>query len=61
VVFDGEAQDTLVARRDDLFVGHTFDGPAVVVEDTATTVVPPGYAVSVDDIGSLIISRKDGQ
>ena len=32
---------------------------AVVIEDTATTVVPPGYAVSVDDIGSLVIRRKD--
>ncbi|WP_236046191.1 hydantoinase/oxoprolinase family protein [Paractinoplanes ovalisporus] len=61
VVFDGSAQNTLIVRRDDLFVGHTFDGPAVVIEDTATTVVPPGYAVSVDEIGSLIISRKDGQ
>jgi N-methylhydantoinase A len=46
-------------HRDDLFVGHTFDGPAVVVEDTATTVVPPGHAIGVDDIGSLVIRRKD--
>ena len=61
VVFDGEGRDSIVVRRDDLLVGHEFDGPAVVVEDTATTVVPPGYAVSVDDIGSLIISRKDAQ
>jgi N-methylhydantoinase A len=30
-----------------------------VVEDTATTVVPPGYAVRVDDIGSLVIRGKD--
>jgi N-methylhydantoinase A len=59
VVFDGTGRDTIVARRDDLFVGHTFDGPAVVIEDTATTVVPPDYAVSVDDIGSLVIRRKD--
>jgi N-methylhydantoinase A len=59
VVFDGAGRDTIVARRDDLFVGHTFSGPAVVIEDTATTVVPPGYAVSIDDIGSLVIRRKD--
>ncbi|GAA0462834.1 5-oxoprolinase [Paractinoplanes deccanensis] len=58
VIFDGEPRQAIVARRDDLFVGHTFTGPAVVVEDTATTVVPPGYSVSVDDIGSLVI-RKD--
>ena len=40
---------------------HTFDGPAVVLEDTATTVVPPGHEVSVDDIGSLIIRGKDSK
>jgi len=59
VVFDGEPRPTTVARRDDLFAGHVFDGPAVIVEDTATTVVPPGYTVSVDDIGTLLIRRKD--
>jgi N-methylhydantoinase A len=31
----------------------------VVLEDTATTVVPPGYAVTVDEIGSLIIRERD--
>ena len=59
VVFDGEPRPTTVARRDDLFAGHVFDGPAVIVEDTATTVIPPGYTVSVDDIGTLLIRRKD--
>ena len=59
VVFDGAARDSIVVRRDDLFVGHTFDGPAVVVENTATTVVPPGHVVTIDEIGSLIIGRKD--
>ncbi len=59
VIFDAEPRDAVVVNRDDLFVGHTLPGPAVVVEDTATTVVPPGYTVIVDDIGSLIIRRKD--
>jgi N-methylhydantoinase A len=61
VVFGGEAREALVVRRDDLLVGHTFAGPAVVLEDTATTVVPPGYAVTVDHIGSLIIREKDAK
>ncbi|MDT0262043.1 hydantoinase/oxoprolinase family protein [Jatrophihabitans lederbergiae] len=59
VIFEGQPHDAIVVRRDDLLVGHTFDGPAVVVEDTATTVVPPENSVSVDDIGSLIIRGKD--
>ncbi|WP_432840219.1 hydantoinase/oxoprolinase family protein [Dactylosporangium sp. CA-092794] len=61
VVFDGAPRESIVVRRDDLFVGHTFDGPAVIVEDTATTVVPPDHTVRLDDIGSLLIRRKDSQ
>lgn len=60
VVFGGEPRDAIVARRDDLLAGHRFDGPAVIVEDTATTVVPPGYAVTVDEVGSLVIRRGHG-
>ena len=59
VVFSGAPQECLIVRRDDLLVGHTFTGPAIVNEDTATTVVPPGYAVTVDAIGSLIITSKE--
>ncbi len=58
VIFDGQPQDTLVVDRDDLGVGHTFVGPAVVLEATATTVVPPGFRVSVDTYGSLILERE---
>ena len=59
VVFDGQEADTVVVNRDDLFVGHRFDGPAVVNEATATTVVPPGHTVTVDPIGSLVIRAKE--
>lgn len=61
VVFAGEPRDSIVVRRDDLLVGHTFVGPAVVTEDTATTVVPPNYIVTVDEIGSLIIRGKESK
>jgi N-methylhydantoinase A len=61
VIFDGEPREAIVARRDDLLVGHTLDGPAVIVEDTATTVVPPDHSLSIDDIGSLIIRGKAQQ
>jgi N-methylhydantoinase A len=58
VVFGGERHRAPLVRRDALAKGHTFDGPAIVVEGTATTVVPPGYAVSVDAIGSLVVRDK---
>ncbi|TNC25505.1 hydantoinase/oxoprolinase family protein [Amycolatopsis alkalitolerans] len=57
VVFGGVPQDSIFARRDDLLAGHALEGPAVILEDTATTVVPPGYSVTVDEIGSLIIKE----
>lgn len=59
VIFNGEFWNAIVVRRDDLLVGHTFEGPAIVIEDTATTVVPLQHNVSVDSIGSLIIRAKD--
>jgi len=59
VVFDGAEQHAIVVERDDLAPGHAFDGPAVVLEATATTVVPPGFAVSVDKYGSLVIRNND--
>ncbi|RKT54609.1 hydantoinase/oxoprolinase family protein [Saccharothrix australiensis] len=59
VVFGGEPRDTVVVRRDDLAHGHAFDGPAIVVESTATTVVPPGFTVSIDAIGSLVVRDEE--
>ncbi|MEU8245678.1 hydantoinase/oxoprolinase family protein [Nonomuraea sp. NPDC048916] len=53
VIFDGEAHRTPVLRRASL-TGE-FAGPAIVVEDTATTVIPPGCLATVDDHGFLII------
>ncbi len=61
VVFDGQSRSTPLIRRADLAAGHAFEGPAIIVEGTATTVVPPGFSVSVDPIGSLVIrTSTDG-
>ena len=59
VIFDHIEKDTIVVRRDDLGAGHTFEGPAIIVEQTATTVVPPGFNVKVDEFGSLVIRSED--
>lgn len=45
--------------QDDLAAGHKFEGPAIIVEQTATTVVPPGFDVTVDEFGSLVIRTQD--
>jgi N-methylhydantoinase A len=43
-------------RRDALVPGAVVEGPAVIVEATATTVVPPGSTLQVDEFGHLSIS-----
>jgi N-methylhydantoinase A len=55
VIFDGRAAPTPVYDRDLLRAGDAFAGPAVLVEYSATTVVPPGCRARVDAYGNVII------
>ena len=55
VVFDHAAQPTKIVQRSSLVPGARIQGPAVVSEETATTVLPPGASLLVDDLRSLII------
>jgi N-methylhydantoinase A len=56
IAFGGERLETAVARRGDLPPGARLDGPAVVLEETATTVVPPDWALTVDLYGGLVMT-----
>ena len=53
----GETRDTPVWRREDLSPGAAVDGPAVILEDTGTTVVEPGWRATVDPALNLILER----
>ncbi|MGR6917760.1 hydantoinase/oxoprolinase family protein [[Actinomadura] parvosata] len=53
VIFDGAVHRTPVLRRAGL--EGELAGPAIVVEETATTVIPPGCVATVDDNGFLIM------
>ncbi|MEO0561998.1 MAG: hydantoinase/oxoprolinase family protein [Chloroflexota bacterium] len=59
IIFDGESIDTQVLDRDAIPVGSVYKGPLVIDENSATTVIPPGYDLHIDDFGNLII-RKEG-
>lgn len=48
-----------VHARDDLSPGAQMPGPAVIVEDQTSTVVPPGFGVAVDPTGALVIDRQE--
>ena len=37
--------------------GHAIDGPAIIAEELATTVVEPGWQAVVSDRGDLLLSR----
>jgi N-methylhydantoinase A len=55
VIFGGIAHDTRILRREDLFAGAVVEGPAIVDEDTATTVVPPGATLRLAEHGAMLI------
>ena len=56
---DTEAEYALVARED-LLAGDVVDGPAVVTEHTATTVLHAGDRLEVGEYGELVISIQKG-
>jgi N-methylhydantoinase A len=56
VLFEGgPRRETRVYRRSELRPGFATAGPAIVEEPSATTVVPPGYGLTVDRFGNLLI------
>ncbi|MGH2618088.1 MAG: hydantoinase/oxoprolinase family protein, partial [Thermomicrobiales bacterium] len=61
VTFGRRAQPTAMIQREDLPIGAIVDGPAIVSEATATTVVPPGATLRVDPFGSLVIAVGEEQ
>jgi N-methylhydantoinase A len=61
VIFQGRPHETLILKREWLPVDQVYCGPHVIEEDSATTVVPPGYHVRVDPFGNILIVRSDAQ
>jgi N-methylhydantoinase A len=53
VWFGGERTDCPVFERSSLKADFSAEGPAIIEEDGSTTVVPPGWAVTVDSLRSL--------
>lgn len=57
-VFDGEEMQTPVYVRERLSSAYTYSGPMIVEEQSATTVVPPGFTAHVDARGDLIVTME---
>jgi N-methylhydantoinase A len=56
-VFGGRSYGARYYERARLPVGERFEGPAVIFQRDATTVVPPGWQARAEASGSLILSR----
>ena len=54
----GGPRQAAVVNRDELRVGFELVGPAIIDEQTATTVVPPSWKVRVDEIGTLLLTPR---
>ncbi|NIM57244.1 MAG: hydantoinase/oxoprolinase family protein, partial [Pseudomonas stutzeri] len=48
-----------VYDRDALLSGNVIAGPALVLETGATTVLNPGFRLTVTGLGSLLITREE--
>ena len=54
-VFGRRSWDTVVVSRGEL--AHELPGPAIVDEQTATTVIPPGWRLRVGALGTLLLTH----
>jgi len=55
IYYDNQALKAVVYDRPRLNTGDRFHGPAVIVEYSATTFLPPGSTASVDEYLNIII------
>ena len=58
VWFDGAWHEATIWDRLLLPVGAMVEGPAVLEQADATTVIDPGLSARVDDFGNLIVERR---
>jgi len=59
MLFGGRWGSGLVLDRERLLPGAGMRGPAIVVEISATTVVPPDFRFHIDGHGNLLLSLTD--
>ena len=58
ITFDNKDFDTKVLDRSNVEIKKKIDGPLIIEEETATTVIPPNYILEKDEFGNLIITKS---
>lgn len=61
VMFDSVAHSTPILSRERLPASFQADGPMIIEEHSATSVVPPGWQVTFDAMGNLLIHKGASQ
>ena len=57
IIFNQKEYETKIYARHNIRVNESFEGPAVIEESTATTVIPPNYSIIKDEFGNVIITK----
>ena len=57
MVSNSELTDTPLYDRDEMSVGHSVRGPAIIVEKSGTNIVEQGWQATVNEWGHLILER----
>jgi 5-oxoprolinase (ATP-hydrolysing) len=55
----GRWVDAGLYQRSGITAGSVIPGPAVIAESNSTTVIEPGWAASVNDLGHLVLARDE--
>jgi 5-oxoprolinase (ATP-hydrolysing) len=58
---DGAWHEAALVVRDDLQAGDVVQGPAIVVEKNATTVVEPGWQARLTALHHLVLTRREAR
>lgn len=54
----GAREQAAIHERNALKPGMTFDGPALIVEDGTTTVVPNGFTAHINEVGQIVLEDR---
>jgi N-methylhydantoinase A len=58
VIFNQKPHQTNVLNRQKIETNKKFNGPTIIEESTATTIIPPNYNIVKDDFGNIIITKE---
>jgi N-methylhydantoinase A len=56
----GEPLDFAIVDRSTITPGTAVEGPAIVIEDTATTYLDAGFTARLHESGSLFLTDEEG-